>query len=125
MVPLFAQEPVIPAAPKLSDVRKLIRPHVELTWKTVGDPGTIEAFKVIRRLLVEGRVDGPQVIDRQTTIAASRIKSVSYVVATSTATWKFTDKQLHPNSTNVYLYSVVTITQDGESVESNKIELHP
>jgi hypothetical protein len=124
-LPLLAADQGAPPAPVLVELKRTEPPHVELIFRIRGNVEQLTAIKVIRRLLVDGTREGPQIIDKETTISPRKLKAVSYVAAKDESTCTWVEKRLHPNATNVYLFSVVAIGEDGQSAESNSIELRP
>lgn len=122
-LPLFAADPITPPAPVLVELKRPEPPHVELVFRIKGNVEELTAIKIIRRVLVDGTREGPQVIDKQTTIPIRKIKSVDYIASRNESTCTWVEKRLHPNATNTYLFTVVSIGEDGSSAESNGIEV--
>lgn len=113
-----------PPTPVLSELKRTEPPHVDMTFSIplIGGSDVI-AFKIVRKVLAEGTSNGRQVEDRTIYVARERLRGAIY--KDGQIIFPYVDKKLHPNATTVYLYSVVALSEDGESAESNKIELHP
>jgi hypothetical protein len=124
-LPLLAADPITPATPVLVELKRTEPPHVEIVFRVRGNVEQLTAIKIIRRILTEGTREGPQIIDKETTISPRKLKGVSYVAKRDESTCTWVEKRLHPNATNVYLFSVVAIGEDGSSAESNGIEVRP
>jgi hypothetical protein len=124
-LPLLAADQATPPAPVLVELKRTEPPHVEIVFRVKGNVEHLTAIKIIRRLLVDGTREGPQIIDKETTINPRKLKAVSYVASKDESTCTWIEKQMPPNTTNVYLFSVVAIGEDGASAESNKIEVRP
>lgn len=112
-----------PPTPVLSELKRMEPPHVDMIFSIPGDATNVIAFKIVRKVLPEGTSGGRQVEDRTSYVTRDKLRGAIY--RDGLVFFKFIDKRLHPNTTIVYLYSVVALSEDGESEESNKIELHP
>lgn len=112
-----------PPTPVLSELKRTEPPHVDMIFSIPGDATNVIAFKIVRKVLAEGTSNGRQVEDRTIYVARERLRGAIY--KDGQIIFQYVDKKLHPNSTTVYLYYVVSLSEEGESAESNKIELHP
>lgn len=113
----------VPPTPVLSELKRTEPPHVDMTFSIPGDATNVIAFKIVRKVLAEGTSNGRHVEDRTIYVARERLRGAIY--KDGQIIFPYVDKKLHPNLTTVYLYYVMSLSEEGESAESNKIELHP